>query len=41
MSNNDLELLSADIGWLPLKELHVSGNARLRMPPMVIKHGFK
>lgn len=41
VANNDLEFIPADIGWLPLRELHVSGNPRLRMPPVVLKQGFK
>eukprot|EP00983_Pelagomonas_calceolata_P072359 1151681-Pelagomonas_calceolata.AAC.2 len=40
-SNNNLEILPADVGWLPLKELRVSGNPNLRIPQTVLKHGFK
>ncbi len=41
LSNNNFEFLPADVGWLPLKELHVSGNPQLRVPQAVLKHGFK
>jgi hypothetical protein len=39
LSSNKLELLPAELGWLPLRQLGVAGNARLRVPPAVLNRG--
>lgn len=41
LANNKLELIPADVGWLPLSDLKLEGNARLRIPRIVQEKGFK
>lgn len=41
MSSNDLFVLPPAVGWLPLKSLESSRNARLRIPPVVLDGGFR
>ncbi|KAG1676077.1 hypothetical protein FOA52_014942 [Chlamydomonas sp. UWO 241] len=41
VSSNDLRVLPPAVGWLPLKSLELSGNARLRVPPVVLDGGFR
>ena len=41
VSDNQLEIVPAQVGWLPLSQLRLEGNPQLRMPKIVRERGFK
>ncbi len=41
LSYNDLVTVPAEVGWLPLKQLRVHGNPRLKIPAPVVERGFR
>jgi leucine-rich repeat protein SHOC2 len=40
LESNKLESLPSDLGWLPLRELKLDGNTRLRVPTAVMSRGI-
>lgn len=41
LAGNRLRSLPSDIGWLSLKQLNISDNPDLSIPPHVLQKGFK
>lgn len=41
LAHNELQVVPAEVGWLPLQALQLEGNVNLRIPASVQAQGFR